>query len=195
MGLSRSLSTGTSAIRANQQRFDVISDNIANVSTYGFKSSRANFSEQFSQVYTLGSSPDTASGVGGTNPVQYGLGVKVGSVSVNTKQGNLETTERPLDLALQGDGYFIYNVNGQEMYSRAGTLTKDDSGNIVDSSTGAILQGYNVETDSSGNIVKDSNGVNVLKRTKADLNISPNVVSPPGQTKKRYRYRQFKLCC
>lgn len=185
MSLSRSLNTGTSSLRANQQRFDVISNNIANVSTHGYKSSRTNFSETFNQVYSHGRSPDNKSGVGvgGTNPYQIGLGVSVGSITHDFTQGNLESTGRPLDLALQGDGFFVYNFNGREMYSRAGALTRDKAGNVTDSTSGAFLQGYNVSKDANGRILKDASGANLINRTKNNIVIEPNTISPPGQTK------------
>lgn len=184
MSLSRSLSIGTSSLRAHQEKFDVISNNIANVNTTGFKSSRTNFAEQFNQIYNYGKSPDSDSGVGvgGTNPYQLGLGVSVGSISKDMNQGTIETTNRPLDLALQGEGYFVYNINGQEVYSRAGAISYDKSGNLIDSNTGAFLQGYNINTDSSGRALKDSNGANILSRAKDNLVIDPNITSAPGQT-------------
>jgi flagellar hook protein FlgE len=184
MSLSRSLNTGTSSLQANQQGFDVISNNIANVGTYGYKSSRTNFAEQFSQTYSYGKSPDNTGGVGvgGVNPYQVGLGVYVGSTTYNMNQGTPETTNRPLDMMINGDGYFIYNNNGQDLYSRAGAISKDEDGNLTDSNTGAFLQGYNVKTDANGRIVKDSNGDTVIDRTKKNLTVSPNTISPPSQT-------------
>ncbi len=185
MSLSRSLSIGTSSLRAHQERFDVISNNIANVNTTGFKSSRTNFTETFNQVYSYGTSPDSDGGVGvgGTNPYQLGLGVSVGSISKDMKQGTIETTNRPLDLAIQGEGYFVYNYSGQEVYSRAGAVSYDKTGNLIDSNTGAFLQGYNVSTDANGRANKDSNGVNILSRAKSNLVIDPNITSAAGQTR------------
>lgn len=184
MGLSRSLVTGASSLKAHQQRMDVISNNLANANTVGFKANRANFAEQFSQVYNHGTSPEVSgdSGTGGTNPLQFGLGVRMSSIQQDLSQGVLETTNRSLDLALQGDGFFVYNVNGAEQYSRAGTITQDKSGNLTDSGTGALLQGYNAEIDANGRIVKNSDGSNQLNATKSNLTILPETVSPPNQT-------------
>ena len=184
MGLSRSLSISASSMQAHQQRFDVISNNIANASTIGYKSNRANFSEQFNQIMNYGKSPDSAAGIGigGINPQQMGLGVKVASITQNMNQGTIETTNRPLDLALQGDGYLIYNLNGRQIYSRAGAITQDKIGNLIDSGTGAFLQGYNTQVDANGAIIKDANGANSLNRTLTNLQISPNIMSLPWQT-------------
>ena len=184
MGLSRSLSVGASALRANQQMFDVISNNLANSNTIGFKSSRANFQDQLSQLYSQGNSPNQAAGVGvgGVNPLQMGLGVKVGSVQKNMQQGNLEITNRPLDLALQGEGFFIYQDNGIMKYSRAGVISQDRDGYFVDTNSGAYLQGYNVLTDASGLPVKDSAGNAQLSGRIENILIPDDIISQPKQT-------------
>lgn len=184
MGLSRALTIGKSSLKANQGRFDVISNNIANTNTIGYKNTKANFAEQFNQVYNYGRTADNEAGigVGGVNPYQMGTGVKISSITTDLSQGVVETTNRPLDLALQGEGYFIYNMNGKEVYSRAGALNQDTEGNLVDAGTGSFLQGYNVETDASGRIVKDDSGATVLSRAVENLKIDPNTVSSPQQT-------------
>lgn len=184
MGLSRSLSVGASSLKAHQQRMDVISNNLANANTIGYKTNRANFSEQFYQVYKHGVSPNVTgtTGTGGTNPYQFGLGVQMTSISQDMSQGVIESTNRALDLALQGDGFFIYNLNGRELYSRAGNISQDKAGNITDLGTGALLQGYNIETDANGRIIKNADGTNRLNAMKSNLIISPETVSPPRQT-------------
>lgn len=184
MGLSRSLSIGTSSLKAHQQKFDVISNNLANASTVGYKSNRANFEEQFNQIYTRGRKPAEVGGIGagGRNPLQMGLGVKIGSIQQNMQQGVIETTDRPLDLALAGNGFFVYNLNGNEKYSRAGTISHDKGGNFVDSNTGAFLQGWNVAVDANGRIQRDSNGNTILSGKVSNININKSIVSPPKQT-------------
>ena len=184
MGLSRSLTTGTSALRANQARFDVISNNLANANTIGFKSSKANFSTQFSQIQRQGLSPSNTpgSGMGGLNPMEFGLGVKLSSISKDMSQGVLETTNRPLDMALNGDGFFTYEMNNRTLYSRAGTINRDKQGYLVDSMSGAYLQGYNVQKEESGLKSKDSNYNNILSRNVESIRIEPNIKSEPKQT-------------
>lgn len=184
MGLSRSLTIGASSLRANQQRFDVISNNLANSNTVGFKTERANFAEQFSQVYSRGNAPDVVSttGRGGTNPMQFGLGVKLGSIQQDMTQGVIETTNRPLDMAIQGEGFFVYNSNGVDLYSRAGAVSLDRDGFLVDSNSGALLQGYNIEKDANGRIIKNSDGANKLNATMTNLQIPVDTISPPRQT-------------
>lgn len=184
MALTRSLSNGASSLRAHQQRFDVISNNIANANTIGYKSARATFTEQFNQVLNFGKTPNQVEGKGsgGINPLQFGLGVKMGSVSLDMSQGVIETTGRALDMALQGDGFFVLNMNGRELYSRAGAFTQDRGGFLVDSATGAFVQGYVPERDSTGKFVKDVNGNNILNRQVQTIQIPSNTVSPPQQT-------------
>ncbi len=184
MSLSRSLAIGTSSLQAHQSKFDVISNNMANASTVGYKSNRANFAEQFNQVYTRGKSPDaeTRYSNGGQNPLQFGLGVKLASISQDMTQGVIENTNRALDVALQGDGFFICNNNGQQRFTRAGAFTRDEEGFLVDNNTGAFIRGYNLETDSSGKTVRNSDGTNRLDRTLSNVQIPWNTISLPRQT-------------
>jgi flagellar hook protein FlgE len=184
MGLSRSLTAGASSLKSQQQRFDVISNNVANANTIGFKSSRVNFSDQLSQTLRYGFAPDEYGevGVGGMNPVQYGLGVKVGSITRDMTQGAIEVTSRPLDMSLNGDGMFVFNFNGQTLFSRAGSVDRDVEGFLVDTSTGAFMQGYNVQQDSFGKSIKDNSGKNVLSRQIGNVRIPADVISEPKQT-------------
>jgi flagellar hook protein FlgE len=159
---------------------DIISNNIANVNTIGFKASEAIFAEQLAQTLAPASAPSSV--FGGRNPEQIGLGVQIGAVRTLLAQGALRTTNRPLDVALNGDGFFIYRLNGADYYSRAGALSLDRDGNIVDSTTGAIVQGYNVVRDANGRPLKGANGTNVLSRQLSGLRIDPGIRSAPRQT-------------
>ncbi len=182
MSLTRALCSGASSLQAHQKKMDVVSNNIANINTVGYKSSRALFSDEFSQIHSFGRSATSENSSGGTNPLQYGLGVQVASVTLDMKQGNMDTTDRPLDLALQGDGFFVYSMNGNQLYSRAGAISRDTEGNFVDSSSGAFLQGYNVQVDANGNIVKNENGINSLSSAVSNIKISSDTISSPSQT-------------
>ncbi len=184
MALARSLAIGAGALQAQQQLFDVVSNNMANVNTLGFKSGSVSFTDQLNQTITHGKSPDSIAGigVGGVDPKQLGLGVKVGAIRNDMSQGAIEGTNRPLDMAIQGEGFFVYNMNGQELYSRAGAVSRDKNGFLVDSATGAYLQGYNLETDARGRTAKDSEGNNVLVRKAENLQIANDIISQPSQT-------------
>jgi flagellar hook protein FlgE len=148
----RSMFTAISSLNLNQNYLDVISDNLANQNTTGFKSSRVVFQDQFAQIMSSGAAPTTNSG--GINPTQIGLGVKLGYVTPVFTQGMLQSTGRSTDLAIQGNGFFIYK-SGQELrYSREGSLELDADGFLVNNSTGNRIQGWTV---ADGTTVVDTN--------------------------------------
>src|SRR5262245_26545194 len=111
------------ALRANQSWIDVIGNNLANSNTTGFKESRALFSDLFS--LTLRPGTPASGGIGGTNPMQQGLGVQVASVDRMLTQGALNTTGRTFDVALQGHGFFALTDGNQTLYSRVGSFGLD----------------------------------------------------------------------
>ena len=131
--MMRSMFSGVSGLRAHQTRMDVIGNNIANVNTVGFKSSRVTFQEVFSQTIRGSSAPDNATGQGGTNPMQIGLGISVGSIDNLFTPGSEERTNNPNDVSIAGEGFFIVRGNNAESYkfSRAGNITQDDYGNLM----------------------------------------------------------------
>ncbi len=139
MALLTSLFSGVSGLRNHQSMMDVIGDNIANVNTIGYKSSRVTFSDTFSQFFKSGTNPTETSG--GTNTMQIGLGMQINSIDRNWNQGTFERTGISTDLALQGPGLFILKSNGQNYYSRAGAFQFDANGNLVSTQNGAVVQG------------------------------------------------------
>lgn len=149
MGLTGALYTGLSGMYANSEWITVSGNNIANVNTTSYKASRIGFETQLSQLIRPASAPTELSG--GVNPAQSGLGVKVGSASRNFNNGSLQPTGVASDLAIQGDGFFIVDVNGLRRYSRDGTFGLDSNYTLVNAS-GGKLQGYGV--DSNFNIVE-----------------------------------------
>lgn len=134
---------GVSAIEANQQQMDVIGNNIANVNTTAYKSGRVTFQDQLSQTIQ-GASLGNGTTVGGTNPQQIGLGVRVGSIDMGMQQGGLQATSRPTDLAIQGNGFFMLGEGsgGQVQYTRDGSFTVDNNGNLVNASSGQYVLGW-----------------------------------------------------
>jgi flagellar hook protein FlgE len=131
--MMRSMFSGVSGLKAHQQRMDVIGNNVANVNTVGFKSSRVTFQEVFSQTLSGASSPDSATSRGGTNPIQIGLGTSVGSVDTLMTAGSTERTDSSTDLSIGGEGFFIVRGSSSDTYkfTRAGNFGLDKLGNIV----------------------------------------------------------------
>jgi len=142
----RAMSTAITSLGLHQSYMDVIADNLANANTSGFKSSVVSFQDQFGQLLGAGSGPTTD--LGGINPTQIGLGVQLGSISRNFTQGSLKDTGRSLDMALQGDGFFVYEDSNTRYYSRDGSLELDSEGVLVNASTGQRILGW--MPDSSG---------------------------------------------
>ena len=135
----RSLFSAISGLRANQFMLDVTGNNIANANTAGFKASTVVFQDTLSQMLTAGAAPTAVHG--GTNPIQVGLGVQVGGVSGNFGQGAAQATGKATNLMINGDGFFVVNRNGENLYTRAGAFDFDSAGNLV-TSDGDIVQGY-----------------------------------------------------
>ena len=146
----RSMFTAISSLTLHQSFMDVVADNLSNVNTYGFKSSRITFQDQFSQLVRYGSAPTDE--LGGINPAQIGLGVRIGSITANFTQGMLQSTGRSTDLAIQGDGFFIYGKGDERYYSRDGAIEIDADGYLVNASTGMRLQGWMATSGSAGSI-------------------------------------------
>jgi len=147
MSLLNSLYSGVTGLHNHQTMMDVIGNNISNVNTVGFKSSRVTFSDAFSQMIKSGTDPSsssttsgTSSGTGGTNSFQIGLGSKLNSIERDWTQGTSDTTGITTNLKLNGVGLFVLKSNGQNYYSRAGDFTFDSDGKLVNS-TGAVVQG------------------------------------------------------
>jgi flagellar hook protein FlgE len=155
-----SFNVGLSGLYAANKSLDVTGNNIANVATVGFKSSRAEFADQYAQSIR-GTS-------GGTN---VGSGVYTAAVTQQFTQGALTTgTGRDLDLAINGNGFFMMSNNGEKLYTRAGNFHTDTSGNIIDTN-GNNLQGYS--TDASGNVM-----TGVLTNLKVDTsNMAPKTTA------------------
>lgn len=122
-------------MRTHQQWIDVIGNNLANQNTPGYKMSRASFSDNFSQNFQFASAPTSTRG--GTNPMQVGYGVGIGSIDRTFTQGSLTDTGRVFDLALEGGGFFALETPENRTFSRVGTFGLDSTQNLVDQASGA----------------------------------------------------------
>jgi flagellar hook protein FlgE len=146
--MSFALSSGVSGLQAHQQMLDVAGNNLANVNTTAFKSSRILFSELLSETIRKASQPTT--NTGGTNPVQMGSGVGVSGITPNMSQGNIVNTGNPLDMAIEGEGYFVLTDGQQDVYTRAGAFAVDQSSVLVDPATGYRVQRIGSEGEADG---------------------------------------------
>ncbi|MEJ5187175.1 MAG: flagellar hook protein FlgE [Candidatus Geothermincolales bacterium] len=144
----RSMISAASALRFHQTFMDVVGNNIANINTVGYKSSQASFQDALCQ--TLRGARASAGYLGGTNPVQIGLGVKLALISTNFTQGSLQNTGRMTDLSIQGDGFFILSDGGSTYYTRAGYFSFDAQGKLINPSNGYVVQGW--MADDAGSI-------------------------------------------
>ena len=170
----RSMYSGISGMKVNQIKLDVIGNNIANVGTTGFKSSRARFSDMLNQNVTDAMAP--SQNQGGVNASQVGLGVQLASIDAVMTQGNMQPTGRALDVGIDGDGFFMVSkgpvINGNElevnhrpgthsitdqslansgselMYSRDGSFILDNEGNLL-TGDGYRVMGYSLTNDDS----------------------------------------------
>ena len=152
--MGRALFTAVTGLKAQQTKLDVVANNIANINTTGYRSSRILFQDLFSQTLNGGSEPTATHG--GTNPRQIGLGVQIGSIDVNHQQGSLATTGINSDLAIQGDGFFVLSDGVTDVYTRDGSFTVNSVGTLVDPATGLNVQGY---TADAAGVIDAVNGI------------------------------------
>lgn len=127
----RSLNSGVSGLKGFQTKLDVIGNNIANVNTVGFKKGRVVFEDIFSQTVKGATGPTQTPLSGGTNPIQVGLGVRVGSIDTLHTPGSPTTTNIGTDLYIDGDGYFVVKDGTEQFLTRAGNFSLDSDNNLV----------------------------------------------------------------
>lgn len=148
--MASALFTALSGLKAHEGWISVIGNNLANANTPGFKSSRAVFSDQFSQTLRFASLPSGT--LGGRNPMQVGLGVQLADIGRDFGQGALATTGRTFDLALNGQGHFMLSDGINTLYSRVGTFGLDATSRLVDQRTGyrvLSLNGQPIQLDTT----------------------------------------------
>lgn len=153
--------SGVSGLQAHQTKLNVSGNNIANVNTIGFKAGRATFQDQLSQ--TLRSSARPNADVGGQNPSQVGLGVMLGSVDTLQTQGNLQTTGKSTDLAIQGGGFFQVSSGDNIYFTRDGSFDLDSDGMLVNPASGLKLLGYLADSDGNIDLSQQVTAASTLK--------------------------------
>lgn len=175
----RSLDIGATGMLAQQMNVDVISNNIANTTTSGFKRQRAEFHDL---IYQNKQRPGaTSSDAGTTVPsgMQFGLGVGLGSIYRLHEQGTLKMTENPLDLAITGDGYFQIDLpNGDTAYTRSGVFQLNENGELVTAQGYTLQPGITVPSDAEDIVINGSGEVLVkLPNTVAMSNVGQLEIS------------------
>ena len=129
--MMRALFTAATGMIAQQLNIDTTANNLANVNTTGFKRSRVDFQDLLYQTSRVPGSP-TAQGVEAPTGIQVGSGVRPASTQRIFSQGDFQQTENPLDLVIEGDGFFqVLRGDGTTAYTRAGSFRKDANGRMV----------------------------------------------------------------
>ncbi|MGB4505019.1 MAG: flagellar hook-basal body complex protein, partial [Syntrophaceticus sp.] len=139
--MMRSLFAAVSGLKCHQQRMDVIGNNIANVNTPGYKRSRVSFQDMLNQTIR-GASRPVPGGRGGTNPMQIGPGVSVGSIDLIMGGSSVQDTGKNTDLGIDGDGFFILSDGSRNYYTRVGSFDFDENGNLISLLNGMRVMGW-----------------------------------------------------
>lgn len=135
----RSLTTAATGMLAQQQNMDTIANNLANVSTNGFKKSRAEFEDL---MYQTQKEPGAATGMNSVSPtgVQIGLGVKTSAVQKDFEVGAVRPSTNPLDMMIEGNGFFPLQLqDGNVGYTRDGAFKRDPTGTVVDKNGNKLI--------------------------------------------------------
>jgi len=153
---------------AQQLNIDVISNNLANVNTIGFKKSRAEFEDLMYQNMKIAGSPTEAGNLIPTG-MQVGMGVKPTTVHKFFTQGDFENTGNALDMVVEGEGFFQVEVNGELAYTRAGAFKLDNEGRVV-TANGYVLQPeFTVPTDTKNIVVTENGHISALDSAGTEL--------------------------
>ena len=169
MASTTALFTGLSGLISNSRRLDVIGNNIANVNTTAFKSNRMTFTPTFSRNFSLGTAPSDRTG--GSNPGQVGLGVTVAGTQRNFNNGAIGVTGVATDLAIEGNGFFIVNQAGSQLYTRSGSFIRNPENDLI-SQSGAQVMGFAVDDQ-----------FNVIEGNLVELNIPVGTMTLAEQSR------------
>lgn len=188
--MQRSLYSGVTGLRNHQTKLDVIGNNIANVNTVGFKSSRVRFQDVFSQVIRGATAP--MAGRGGTNAAQVGMGMTIAAIDTLHTQGSPQYTGNPDDMAIQGKGYFVVTDGNGYYYTRDGAFSRGLDGDLVNAANGLKLLGWQADAngviDTSGPLttLNIPLGDNLISKATENIvftgNLDANTPGAPGNT-------------
>ncbi|WP_145059362.1 flagellar basal-body rod protein FlgG [Adhaeretor mobilis] len=156
----QTLYTAATGMDALETKLDVIANNMANINTTAFKKDRANFEDLFYRQYRAPGAVDADGSITSTG-IEVGLGTRVSSTQTNYGQGSAQTTNNPLDFAIEGRGFFkVQDPNGGSLYTRAGNFGLNANGQLVlgSANTGWILEPNVNIPDNATNVVVSSDG-------------------------------------
>ncbi len=158
----RALNTASTGMKAQQSNMDTIANNIANVSTFGFKKARAEFEDL---LYHTEKEPGAQTGENSVSPtgVQIGLGVKTAAVKSDFAQGSTKITKNALDMEIQGSGFFPVQLDGGQIgYTRDGAFRKGPDGKIVDKNGHALQPEITIPPNAAGIEISSNGQVGVI---------------------------------
>lgn len=179
------LNTAATGMQAQQTNMDTIANNLANVSTTGFKKARAEFEDL---MYQTVKEPGAQTGANSVSPtgVQVGLGVKTSAVQKDFAQGSTKITRAPFDIEIQGSGFFPVQLpDGQIAYTRNGAFKKAPDGRLADQNGYALQPEITIPPDASGveinpdGLVQIITGVNTVPQNVGQIQLV-NFVNPAG---------------
>jgi flagellar hook protein FlgE len=186
-----------SGMEANSTWLDVIGNNISNSNTTAYKSSAVSFSDSLSQTLSTGNGDESIDELGGVDPEQVGTGTRVQAITANWTQGTEQQTGIATDVDISGNGFLISKSGDSTFLTRAGNLTFDSTGNLVDAN-GGLIQGYTAAIQQTTTTIESAAGMgnaNPLVITKSafvlndldtsaisNININPNMTIPPAAT-------------
>ena len=166
--MMRSLWTSATGMIAMQTQIDTLSNNLANVSTTGFKKSRAEFEDLMYQTLKIAGT-ENAGGTRTPVGMQIGMGVRPVSVHKFFTQGDYQNTSNPLDMAIEGEGFFQIMVNGEEVYTRDGSFELDDQGRVVTAGGHALQPEFTVPPETASVSISETGTISALDRDGAVL--------------------------
>lgn len=177
--MMRALFSGVAGLRTHQTRMDVIGNNIANVNTTSYKSQSMVFSDLLYQTTQAASGANANTGRGGVNARQIGLGAKTAAISTAiTAQGSAQSTNNAFDIMITGESFFVVNNGSENFFTRDGSFTIDGAGNLVMSSTGYKVMGWQTDPE-TGDILPDTvSALQVMNKA--------NLTYPPEATTRAY---------
>ncbi len=166
--MMRSLWTAATGMVAQQTHIDVLSNNLANVNTTGFKKSRAEFEDLMYQTVRLaGTMNETGNRI--PTGMQVGMGVRPVTVHKFFSQGNFQNTGNPLDIAIEGDGFFLVNRNGEDVYTRDGSFKLNNEGKLVTANGYALQPEFTVPPETVNVVITETGHIAALDAAGTEL--------------------------